>query len=96
MNLLKEAKKIKTHSIVGIVLLFTLFGIIVTLIFEIIDGIKILTLDWQDEELNNDKTLWGIFTIVLLGPIASLIFSIKAIKKLNNTTVLDGIVSENK
>ena len=54
MDLLNEAKKIKTHSIIGIVLIFTIIGMIVTLIFEIIDGIKILTLDWQDTELNDE------------------------------------------
>ena len=83
MDLLNKAKKIKTQSIIGIVLFFTLFGMIVTFVLEIINGIQILATDWENEKLNDDKTLRGIFTFVLLGPIASLVFASIAIKELN-------------
>ncbi len=40
---LAEAKKIRTQSIVGIVLFFTLIGTIVSCILALVDGVKILS-----------------------------------------------------
>lgn len=56
---------------------------IATIVLDIICGIKILATDWKNNDLNNDKTVWGILTFVILGGIASLIFANKATKKLN-------------
>ena len=55
---------------------------ITIIILNIICGIKVLATDWKDNDLNNDKTLWGVLTFVILGGIASLVFSLKATKKL--------------
>ncbi len=56
---------------------------IAAIVLDIICGIKILSTDWKDNDLNNDKTVWGILTFVILGGIASLIFANKVTKKLN-------------
>lgn len=84
MDFLQEGKKIKKHGIIGLCLLFTLFGSIVTLIFNILDGIKILSTDWNNKELNDSKTLWGIFCFVILGPIASIVFGGKVVSAYTN------------
>lgn len=49
------------------------------LTLNIISSILILIKDWKKEELNQSKILWGILTIVILGPIASFVFSRKAL-----------------
>ena len=82
--LIDEAAKIKKISIVGIVLIFTIIGFFVTIIISIILGIKIISTDWKNEEINNDKLLWGLLTLLLLGPISSLIFANITLDKLNN------------
>ena len=48
---------------------------------SIVYGIIILSNDWKDKELDESKILWGILTLCLLGTIASLVFSIEAVKK---------------
>ena len=58
------------------------FSIISTL--NLVLGIIILATDWKNEEINNNKILWGILTLVLLGPISSLIFSIQSINIYKN------------
>lgn len=86
MELLKKAKGIKIRSIVSIVLIFTLIGIIASLILCLIDGIIILSTDWNNKELDESKLLWGLLTLLILGPISSLIFSIKAEKELKSNS----------
>ena len=81
--LIEEAAKIKKLSIVAIVLIFTIIGIFVTIIISIILGVKIISIDWKNQEINNDKILWGLLTLLLLGPISSLIFANIALDKLN-------------
>ncbi|MDE6289524.1 MAG: hypothetical protein K2L64_02035 [Ureaplasma sp.] len=84
-NLLySEAKKMKTTSIVSIVLIITLIGIIVSFIFMIINGIKILSTNWKYKQLEDNKILWGVLTFVVLGTIASLVFSCMALKELES------------
>jgi len=80
--LIDEASRIRTLSIVGIVLIFTVIGIFVTIIISIVLGIKILSINWKDEEINNDKLLWGLLTLLVLGPISSLIFANTTLNKL--------------
>ena len=82
--LIDEAAKIKKISIVGIILIFTIIGFFVTIIISIILGIKIISTDWKNQEINNDKLLWGLLTLLLLGPISSLIFANITLDKLNN------------
>lgn len=81
MNDLDLLKKIKISSIVSLIFMFTLFLILVTLIIDIVNAIRILSTNWQNKETNDSKIIWGIFTVIILGPIASLIFSVSNIKK---------------
>ncbi len=80
---LAEAKKIKRHSIIGIVLFFTLIGVIVSLILALVDGVKIISKEWGNVEVDDDKLLWGLLTLIALHNIASLIFANKAIEIYN-------------
>lgn len=77
--LLSEAKAIKRRGIWGLVLACTLVFIFITFILNIINAIKIMTTDWKNQELESDSLMWGIFSIVLLGPIAGIIFGSKAV-----------------
>ena len=45
-------------------------------------GVEILSTDWIDKDLNKDKKIWGILTIIPLGWIASLVFYVNANKKI--------------
>ncbi len=75
MNDLKQlGHSIKVRSIIGLCLAFTLIGVIVTLILNIICGVQVLSTDWKNQKLNSDKTLWGVFCFVLLGPIFAIIW----------------------
>ena len=77
---LAEAKKIRTQSIVGIVLFFTLIGTIVSCILALVDGVKILSKEWENPEIDDDKLLWGLLTLLGLLNIGSLVFANKAIE----------------
>lgn len=72
---------------IGFTIVLTLFIILLILnaIFCIINAIIILSNDWKNKNLNDPscKILWGVLSLVLLGLIASLIFSIIAKKELN-------------
>lgn len=57
--------------------LLSIIGII-DLIINIISAVVILTTDFHFERINQSRVLWGVFTIVFLGFIASLIFVGKA------------------
>ncbi len=70
-----------SYGIVSIILL--VFSVILFAL-NITCCIKILTTNWRNEKLNNQKTIWGIFSIVLLGPISSVIFGSMASKTLKN------------
>ncbi len=84
MSELELGKAIKKRGIIGLVLIFTIIGVFVTIILTIINGIKILSTDWKDQQLNNDKTIWGIFSFFLLGPIAGIIFGNMVVNKLSS------------
>lgn len=83
-KLFKKAKGIKTKGIVSLVLAFTIIGIFVTLILDLICGIQILNTNWKDKELEDNKTIWGILCFILLGSISSIIFGSKATSRLRN------------
>ncbi len=53
--------------------------VIVPSIISFVSAIIILATDWKNKEINNNKTIWGILTLLLLGPISSLVFSIQSI-----------------
>ena len=90
MDLLLEAKKIKKFGIIGLVLFIT---IIVPFVMRIICGIKILTNDWKNKKLENERLIWGIFCFVILGCISAIIFGSIATKELSKTNSLK---TENK
>ena len=88
MDLLKQAKGIKKKGIIGLILFFTLIGAIVTFILDIICGIKILSTNWKNKELEDQKIIWGIFCFVILGPISAIVFgSIASNILLNNDSL---------
>lgn len=74
---------------IGLTIVLVLFIIlsILDVIFCIINAIVILSNDWENKNLNDPscKILWGVLSLVLLGLIASLVFSIIAKKELNKT-----------
>ncbi|MGL5357735.1 MAG: hypothetical protein ACRDA7_01725 [Metamycoplasmataceae bacterium] len=47
--------------------------------------IYILAENWTNEEMKKDSLLWGILSLIPLGPIASLFFSIKGFLKIKKT-----------
>ena len=67
----------KTTSIIAIVLFFTIIGTIISIVLTIVQAIKTLATDWNDKTLNNDKILWGLLSLMILGPIATLVFGSK-------------------
>ncbi len=44
-------------------------------------SIKILSIKWEDEELEKSKETWGMLGIFFLGPISALVFGNKIINK---------------
>lgn len=49
--------------------------------------IIILSTDWSNKELDELKLLWGLLTLLILGPISGLIVSIKAKKELKSNSI---------
>lgn len=83
----EELLKMRKLSIIGICFAFTLIGIIVTLIIEIICGVKILSKDWKYKELEEHKIIWGILSFVGLGIISPLIFSCIGISNIEKNRI---------
>lgn len=79
----QEASLNIAQLIIGVVLI--VIAALVSGIMTLVNAIRILATDWKDESLKNDKTLWGILTLLILGPIGSLIFGIKATKTLGSS-----------
>ncbi len=72
-------------SVISLLFLYIVIPLLISLlVLNLVCAIKIMTTNWQDEKLNNDKTLWGILAIVILGWIALLTFIINANQKLKN------------
>lgn len=82
-NYYQETSLNIAQSIIGVVLI--VIAALVSGIMTLVNAIRILATDWKDESLKNDKTLWGILTLLILGPIGSLIFGIKATKTLGSS-----------
>ena len=69
-------------------LILIVIGLIILFVHDIELAYKIITTDWENEEINKDKMLWVGMTIILQGAIASIIFVIKAekiLKKIEET-----------
>ncbi len=101
MEQVKKLKSIRTKSIIALVLIFTIIGAIVTFILDIINAIQILSTNWSNKEVEESKIVWGIFTIIILGPISSLVFSCSALNKVNyqnnsNSEIVNDFVKETK
>ena len=79
----QEASLNIAQLIIGVVLI--VIAALVSGIMTLVNAIRILATDWKDESLKNDKTLWGILTLLILGPIGSLIFGIKATTTLGSS-----------
>ncbi|MGL4183767.1 MAG: hypothetical protein ACRCRP_01395 [Metamycoplasmataceae bacterium] len=87
-EMFQEGEKIKKISIVSIVLycLFILIiPVIVGAIISLVYSIKIISNKYYDESLEKDKILWGLLGILLIGPIATLIFANKMIEVAKNS-----------
>ncbi len=65
----------KIWSIVSFVGIFFIIGIIPAVVLWIVYSIQILTTDWKLKEVNDNKLVWGLVTLLLLGVIGSLIFA---------------------
>jgi len=65
----------------NMLLLLIISWLLVTVpsIISFVSAIIILATDWKNKEINNNKTIWGILALLLLGPIASLVFSIQSL-----------------
>ncbi|MGL5520059.1 MAG: hypothetical protein ACRDBR_01355 [Metamycoplasmataceae bacterium] len=87
-ELLKRGEEMKKLSIVSIVL-YCLFILILPLvigsIIALVYSIKIISDNYYDESLEKDKILWGLLGILVIGPIATLIFANKMIEIAKNT-----------
>ncbi len=55
-------------------------GLIILFVHDIELAFKIIITDWKNEEINKDKMLWVVMTIIIQGAAASIIFAIKAEK----------------
>ena len=55
-------------------------GLIILFVHDIELAFKIVITDWKNEEINKDKMLWVVMTIIIQGAAASIIFAIKAEK----------------
>ena len=58
-------------------------SLIASFIINVVNGAIMLSTDFFFKGINNIKVVWGIFTIIILGWIASLVFVIKAQKIFN-------------
>lgn len=82
MNLYKKVKSIKAMSILSICLVFTLIFAPITLMLTWISIAQIMKIDWKNEQLNNQKSLWGGLSIFQIGITGPLTFSNLAISLL--------------
>ena len=64
-------------SIIGLLLFIPwLLSLVVYSLINIINLLIILTYNWKEDEMHDSKILWSVLMIIILGPIASLCFSI--------------------
>lgn len=59
--------------------------IIATFIINLIYAIKLLSHQFEHEDLNQQKIIWGIFTIVILGMIAMIVWTVVSNNILNRS-----------
>lgn len=96
-KLVSYYEELKKHNTVQLVCIFTFFLIIpifVAIIYNIIASIKIMTNQYDVRELDNEKIVWGILSLLLLGIIATFVFQIKIKNHLNDES--NNVVSNSK
>lgn len=59
--------------------------IITTFIINLIYAIRLLSHQFEHEDLNQQKIIWGIFTIIILGMIAMMIWTVVSKNILNQS-----------
>ena len=63
-------------SVIGVFgILFFLPGLLATFVINLIYAIKLLSHQFDNKKLNEQKIIWGIFTIVILGFIAMIVWT---------------------
>ena len=67
-----------------VITILLIISVIFTWIFELLNGIFILSISWDTKIIpdKSTKILWGVLTIIPLGLFASLTFSIIGMKNL--------------
>lgn len=80
-DLYLQAKKNKKNAFISFFIWITIIGLLIYPILNFIGNIKILVIDWKDEELNKRKILWGVLSLLLLRFIGLFIFTKRIMKK---------------
>ncbi|MGL4951726.1 MAG: hypothetical protein ACRC4L_01935 [Mycoplasma sp.] len=78
---IQKLQSIKKKSIWSIVLIVTLIPILIGAIMSWVCIYQVLSTKWENSEVEGSKTLWGILSIFILGPIGTLIFASQSLKK---------------
>ncbi|MGL5590905.1 MAG: hypothetical protein ACRDCH_02435 [Metamycoplasmataceae bacterium] len=78
-DLIARGKAMRTRNIIAIILWFTIVGAIISALISFIDALIILFSNFKNQELNNEKFLWGLLALFPLGSIACLVFANKMI-----------------
>lgn len=75
-ELRKKAESIRKMGLAGMIACFTVIGIVVSIVLQIICCVKIQATDWKNERLNKDKFMYGAFTVLLIGmPIIAMLWA---------------------
>ena len=64
--------------------IIVILGLVVSSIFSITGSILILVTDFKNNEVNNSRMLWGLLSLLLIGPIGIIIFTKNIAGKLVN------------
>ncbi len=64
--------------------IIVILGLVVSSIFSITGSILILATDFKNNEVNNSRMLWGLLSLLLIGPIGIIIFTKNIAGKLVN------------
>ena len=66
---------------------------IATFVINIVYAIKLLTSKFNEPTLDQEKIIWGIFTIFLLGWIAMLVWTLRSQSLLNAASIKENVES---
>ena len=67
---------------------------IATFVINIVYAIKLLTAKFNEPTLDQEKIIWGIFTIFLLGWIAMLVWTLRSQNLLNAASIKENVESD--